>query len=148
MAARDLGSAPGLITLDTSALYALLDRRDPDHARVLDVLRADPGPYVVPAGIMAELAYLVESRLGAAAMDAVLADLESGAYSPDCGEDDLPRIRGLASRYESLPLGYADSAVIACAERSGGRVLTLDERDFGVVAREGTIEVLPHATGP
>jgi predicted nucleic acid-binding protein len=143
-----MGRAPGLITLDTSALYALLDRRDPDHARALEVLQADPGPYVVPMGILAELAYLVESRLGTAAMDAVLADLESGAYSSDCGEDDLPRIRDLASRYESLPLGYADSAVIACAERSGGRVLTLDQRDFGVVAREGTIDVLPRTAAP
>ncbi|HEX2303592.1 MAG TPA: PIN domain-containing protein [Gaiella sp.] len=130
-------------TLDTSALYSLLDRRDPDHARVLDALRSDPGPYVVPVGILAELAYLVESRLGAAVMDAVLADLESGAYSLDCGEDDLARIRSLASRYESLPLGYADAAVVACAERNRGRVLTLDTRDFAVVEREGTIEVLP-----
>ena len=132
-----------MITLDTSALYALLDRRDPDHGRVLEALQADPGPYLVPAGILAELAYLVETRLGAEAMDAVLADLESGAYSLDCGDEDLPRVRSLALRYESLPLGYADSAVIACAERGGGRVLTLDQRDFGVVAREGTIEVLP-----
>jgi len=136
-----------LITLDTSAMFALLDRRDPDHDRALEVLRADRGPYLVPAGILAELAYLVESRLGAPAMDAVLADLESGAYSLDCGEDDLPRIRALASRYETLPLGYADSAVIACAERNGGRVLTLD-RDFGIVAAEGTIEILPPAATP
>jgi predicted nucleic acid-binding protein len=137
-----------LITLDTSALYALLDRRDPDHAGVLEVLQADPGPYIVPAGILAELAYLVETRLGTQAMDAVLADLESGAYSLDCGDDDLPRVRNLALRYERLPLGYADSAVIACAERGGGRVLTLDQRDFGVVAREGTIEVWPRLTPP
>ena len=31
----------------------------------------------------------------------------------------------------------------ACAERNGGKVVTLDRRDFGVVAREGTITVLP-----
>jgi hypothetical protein len=37
----------------------------------------------------------------------------------------------------------SDAAVIACAERSGGRVLTFDLRDFGVVAAEGTITVLP-----
>ena len=137
-----------MITLDASALYALLDRLDPDHAGVLEALESDPGPYVVPAGILAEFAYLVESRLGATAMDAVLADLESGAYSLDCGEDDLPRIRSLTTRYESLPLGYADSAVIACAERNGGSVLTLDTRDFGVVAREGTIDVLPREALP
>jgi predicted nucleic acid-binding protein len=33
--------------------------------------------------------------------------------------------------------------VIACAERNGGRVLTLDRRDFDVVAGEGVITVLP-----
>lgn len=131
-----------MITLDTSALYALLDRRDPDHARVVEVLGDDPGPYVVPAGILAELAYLVESRLGATVLDAFLADLEVGAYSLDCGDEDLPRVRSLALRYESLPLGYADSTVVACGERNGGRVLTLDVRDFGVVAREGTIDLL------
>jgi predicted nucleic acid-binding protein len=132
-----------VITLDTSALYALLNQQDPDHAVVLAELRADSGPYLVPTGIMAELAYLVESRLGAAVMDAVLADLESGAYSLDCGGEDIPRIRGLASRYEDLPLGFADASVVACAERNGGRVLTLDKRDFDVVAREQAIVVLP-----
>jgi predicted nucleic acid-binding protein len=134
-----------LITLDTSALYALVDRRDPDHARVLEELQCDSGPYVVPAGILSELAYLVESRLGAAVMDAVLADLESGAYSLDCGDEDIPRIRSLASRYEDLTLGFADASVVACAERSGGRVLTLDHRDFDVVARDQAIKVVPGA---
>jgi predicted nucleic acid-binding protein len=138
-----VGVAPGVITLDTSALYALLNQQDPDHAVVLAELRADSGPYLVPAGIMAEIAYLVESRLGHRAMDALLADLESGAYSLDCGDEDIHRIRSLASRYEDMPLGFADASVVACAERNGGRVLTLDNRDFDVVAREETINVLP-----
>ena len=145
MATGDVGITPGVITLDTSALYVLLNQQDPDHAVVLAVLRADAGPYLVPAGIMAEVAYLVESRLGHRAMDALLADLESGAYSLDCGDEDIPRIRSLASRYEDLPLGFADASVVACAERNGGRVLTLDNRDFDVVAREETINVLPGA---
>jgi len=33
--------------------------------------------------------------------------------------------------------------VVACAERNGGRVLTLDLRDFRVVAREGRITIAP-----
>jgi hypothetical protein len=36
-----------------------------------------------------------------------------------------------------------NAAVVACAERNGGQVLTLDRRDVGMVAREGTISVLP-----
>jgi hypothetical protein len=35
--------------------------------------------------------------------------------SLDCREGALPRVRFLATRYQDLPLGYADAAVIACA---------------------------------
>jgi predicted nucleic acid-binding protein len=132
-----------VITLDSSALFALMNRADPGHAAVLDVLVRDRGPHIVPAGILAETAYLVETRYGVRVMDGLLADLEAGAFTLDCGDRDLARIRALANRYADLPLGFADAAVVACAERNGGQVLTLDRRDFGVVAREGTITVLP-----
>lgn len=131
-----------MITLDTSAVVAILDRGEDTHEAVVEVLTRDRGPYVLPVGLLGELAYVVETKLGGRVLDAVLADLEAGAYTLDCGEDDLPRVRELAHRYADLPLGYADAAVIACAERNGGRLLALD-KDFGVVAREGTITVLP-----
>ena len=132
-----------MITLDTSGLLALLNRRDPEHSRVTTALDSDLGPYLVPAGILAEITYMVEQRLGLGTLDLFLQDLESSAYSLECGQEDLPRIRVLIARYADLPLGFADASVVACAERSGGRVLTLDLRDFGVVAREGTIQILP-----
>jgi predicted nucleic acid-binding protein len=132
-----------VLTLDSSALFALLNRADPGHAAVRDVLAWDRGPHIVPAGILAETAYLVEPRYGLRVMDSLLGDLEAGVFTLDCGERDIPRIRALADRYADLPLGFADAAVVACAERNGGAVLTLDRRDFGVVAREGTITVLP-----
>ena len=132
-----------MITLDSSALYALLNRRDHGHAAVLEVLNHDRGPHIVPTGILAEVAYLVETGLGTVVMDAFLADLEAGVFALDCGERDLGRIRALATGYADLPLGFSDAAVVACAERNGGSVLTLDRRDFGVVARDGTITVLP-----
>jgi uncharacterized protein len=110
---------------------------------VVEALTADRGPYLIPVGIMAEIAYVIESRLGSRVLDAVLADVEGGAYTLECGTEDLPRVRELITRYENLPLGFADATVIACAERNGGRVLSVDARDFGVVAREGAITVLP-----
>lgn len=132
-----------MITLDTSALYALLNRRDRGHAVAVETLNSDPGPYLVPAATLGEIAFLVEERLGSRVLDLLLADLEVGAYTLDCGEADLGRARQLVRRYEDLSLGYVDAAVIACAERSGGRVMTFDLRDFGVVAAEGTITILP-----
>ena len=54
------------------------------------------------------------------------------------------RITELVIRYQDLDLGLADAAVIACAERHGGRVLSTDRRHFPLVARgEQTISVLP-----
>jgi uncharacterized protein len=134
---------PALITLDTSALLALLNRRDPDHETVKDLFVGDGGPYLVPAGILAEIGYLVERRLGLEVLDAFLGDLEQRAFVLEHGEEDLARVRELVRRYGDLPLGLADATVIACAERNGGAVLTLGTRHFSVVAREGTITPLP-----
>lgn len=132
-----------MITLDTSAVVALLDARDQDHDRVREALAADAGPYLLPVGILAEITYFIERRIGQKVLDAFLASVEMGDLALDCGEQDLARIRWLVNRYADLPLSFADAAVMACAERHGGRVLTLDLRHFGVVAREVSLILLP-----
>lgn len=132
-----------MITLDTSAVVALLDARDQDHDRVREALAADAGPYLLPVGILAEITYFIERRIGQKVLDAFLASVEMGDLALDCGEQDLARIRWLVNRYADLPLSFADAAVMACAERHGGRVLTLDLRHFGVAAREVSLILLP-----
>lgn len=86
---------------------------------------------------------MFERDLGGAALDAFLAQLIDGGLVLHCGEEDLPRVRELVERYANVPLGFADAAVVACAERHGGAVLTLDVRHFGVIARESAIRVVP-----
>ncbi len=132
-----------MITLDSSALFASMNRKDRDFDRIRVVLVREPRPWLVPAGILAEITYLIERELTLVTLETFLSDLMDGPYTLDCGEEDLPRIRALVRRYADLPLGFADAAVIACAERHGGRVLTLDLRHFGIVVREGTLIVLP-----
>jgi uncharacterized protein len=130
-----------VITLDTSAILALLDRDDPDHARCSDALRDEAPPFVVPAAILGEVGYLIEAKLGTAAVVDFAEELDRQAFLLDGGEGDFRQIARLLDRYADLRLGLADAGVIACAERRGGRVLTLDFRDFGPVAREGRIEL-------
>jgi predicted nucleic acid-binding protein len=132
-----------VITLDTSAIFALLNRRDDAHGSAVNALQQDRGPFLVPAATLGEVGFLVEDRLGVEVLDLFLEDLESGAYTLDCGDGDISRVRALVRRYADLSLGCVDAAVIACAERSGGRVMTFDLRDFGVVAAEGTITIVP-----
>lgn len=133
----------GALVLDSSGLIAAMVRTDPDHAAAATVVEDHTGPLLLPAAILGEATYMVERRGGAAALDVLLVDLEVGAFTLDCGEGDLPRIRELVRRYRDLPLGFADAAVVACAERHRAPVLTFDRRDFSVVAGEGTVRLLP-----
>jgi len=132
-----------MITLDTSAVFALLNRKDPDHRRMRACVDSDGGPYLIPAAILGELSYLVEERLGSKVMDAFLSDLISGGFVLECGENELPRAKILAMKYVDLPLGFSDAAVAACAEVNGGRIATLDVRDFSVLSRELRLDILP-----
>lgn len=132
-----------MITLDTSAILALLDADEPAHENVVRALDAERPPFLVPAAILCEVGYLVQRRLGGEAIDAFLADLAEGQLTFDATNADLGRIRSLVARYSDLPLGVADAAVVACAERSGGRVMTLDRRDFEIVGREVGLVLVP-----
>ncbi len=131
------------MTLDTSGILAALNRRDPDYQRTRSVLLGDPGPYLLPEGILAEVAYMVERDLGSQVLDGFLREVQEGGYTLTSSQPDIPRIRVLAARYASLPLGFADAAVVACAERHGGRVLTLDMRHFSVVANDARLSLVP-----
>jgi uncharacterized protein len=138
-----------VITLDTSGFLAVVNQDDANHAACLAIYVQDPGPFIVPAGILAEIDWALHTRIGDATSarrvrDAFLEALQSGGLLLDCGEHDYRRIQQLTTRYDDLRLGIADSAVVACAERRGGRILTTDLRHFAVIARgEKTIRVLP-----
>lgn len=92
---------------------------------------------------MSEIAYMLDVRFAGRGIDGLQAAFERGSYALDCGNEDIPRIRYLMSRYADFPLGYADASVSACAERLGAPVFTFDRRHFAVVAAEGTFSVVP-----
>ena len=130
-------------TCDTSAVLALINRRDRDHSRVRAAAEDVGGPFIVPAATLGEIAHFIEARMTLHVLEMFLTDLEETRYDLDAGTTDFARVRHLVRRYGDLPLGLVDAAVIACAERRGSPVLTLDRRHFNVVAREGTIEIFP-----
>lgn len=132
-----------MVIVDTSALIAAVDRQDPNHIVASRFFQGELGPLIIPAGILAEICYFLETRYGPKSLDQFLGNVVGGGFMLDFVESDVQRVLTLVRRYHDLPLGYADAAVIACAERNGGRVATFDLRHFGVVAREGTITILP-----
>jgi predicted nucleic acid-binding protein len=132
-----------VITLDTSGLIAYINAGDDAHQACLETLDNDPGPYIIPAGILAEIAWMLEARFSPDIEQAFLDALRVRSFILDWDEADIDRGQELTRRYQDLELGLADALVIACAERNRGRVLTTDHRHFPVIAREGTVTVLP-----
>ena len=129
-----------MLILDSSAVVGFMDKGDRNYARAVKALKANRGPYVVPTPILAEIAFMIETRLGSRQLSNFLADLGGSKLTLDCCDHDFPRILELYERYASLPLGLADAAVIACAERLDQPVLAYDQH-FGVVAKEGKLKL-------
>ena len=133
--------------IDAGPLYAYVDADDKHHAECLELLESHPGPLQVPTLVIAEVVYLLESRLGQEAEIRFLGDLASGnLIAEPVAAGDWLRIAELVSVYADLPLGTVDGSVVAAAERLGvSQVATLDRRHFTVVrpAHVEAFELLP-----
>ena len=136
------------VVVDAGPLYAYVDASDAHHARCTAFLTDYPGVLVVPQLVIAEVAHLIESRLGTQAELLFLADLTSGAFSTEPVHiTDWLRITELVARYRDFPLGTVDASVVACAERLGvTEVATLDHCHFAAVrpAHTEAFRLLPH----
>jgi predicted nucleic acid-binding protein len=89
----------------------------------------------MPAPVLTEVCYLLETRGGADLSADFLTDLADGVIEiVDLRPSDLHRMQNLVRRYADLPLGAVDASVVAVAERLGVTdVATLDRRHFSVV---------------
>jgi predicted nucleic acid-binding protein len=120
---------------DTGPLYAAMDQADRDHAACVELFTSSAEPLVVPALVVVELDWLVSSRLGAVALQALVDNIQEGTIRiAELTRADYARIRELYGRYSDLPLGFVDAAVLAVVERLGERKLaTLDHQHFRIV---------------
>jgi uncharacterized protein len=131
------GPMRSLAIVDTSALYAVADRSDPDHDRCVEVLGRRDLDLVIPTLIVGEAAYLVAARQGDRHEAAFLRGLATFAIEPPA-VDDWPRIADLVERYADMGLGAADASIAVLAERlETDLVITLDRRHFGVIWTPG-----------
>jgi uncharacterized protein len=123
------------VIVDTSALLAYFDRDEPDHYAVGGVLEAATEELVVSPYVVAELDYLVASRLGVDAELAVLKELAGGAWDlPGLAHDDLALAGTVIERYADQQIGIADASNVVLAARYRTRTIaTLDHRHFDVV---------------
>ena len=128
-----------MIVLDTGGLYAALDANETLHGRAVAALVASTPPRMVSPFVLAELDYLVGSRVGHEAQMALLNEVTRGAYQLELfSSEDLSHARRIMERYADLRVGLADASVVVIAHRH--RTLDLlctDERHFRALRGTG-----------
>jgi predicted nucleic acid-binding protein len=121
-----------LIVVDTSAVFAALDRTQHQYDRVSSFLESSSERLVLSPFVLAELDYLLTRRIGDHAALELLLDVESGAYLlAEIATEDVAASRQVIEQFDDLGIGLADASIVILANRyATNRVLTLDERHF------------------
>jgi uncharacterized protein len=122
-----------LAIVDASPLIAAMDRREPGHARVVEVLRRRDLRFAIPTLVIAEVAYLVGSRMNARAEVTFLRSL--GSFEIEAPTtDEWSLIADMVERYADFPLGTTDASIAVLADRlDTDLIVTLDRRHFASI---------------
>lgn len=116
--------------VDTGALLALLDRRDPWHEACVMVFSSIRLPLATTAAILAELfRFLVENP---DALSKAWQLLRSDAITVmPISDDDLSVIEDLMVKYSDRPMDFADATLVRLAQRESlSTIFTVDHNDF------------------
>lgn len=128
-----------MILLDTSGLLSAIDRSQRHHEAARRALEAAAPPWILSPFVLAELDYLLATRVSQEAERALLAEVGRGVYrleSFDAG--DIEGAERLIGRYRELQIGLADASLVILANRYGVRdILSLDERHFRTLRGPG-----------
>jgi len=128
-----------VIVLDTGGLYAALDANEALHGRAVAALVAATPPRVVSPFVLAELDYLIASRVGHQAQMALIDEVARGAYQLELfSSEDVGHAKRIMERYADLRIGLADASVVVLANRHRTlELLCTDERHFRVLRGTG-----------
>lgn len=124
-----------MIVLDTSGLLAAIDSSQRSHSAVRELLNEVTVPLILSPFVLAELDYLLTTRVSNDAELALLEEVASGAYTlATFSGRDVDEARHVIERYDGLGIGLADASNVVLANRHDTLdVLTLDERHFRVL---------------
>jgi predicted nucleic acid-binding protein len=119
--------------VDAGPLYAGINANDRNHIRSAAILERPDLELVVPALVVAEVAYLAGRRLGPTVESRFVRGLNAVEVEAPTSED-WAAIADLVERYADFPLGTTDASVAVLADRLETElILTLDRRHFGAL---------------
>jgi len=132
--------------VDAGPLVAILDPRDGEHNRCLNVLPTLSSPLVTSWPAFAEAMYLVGTNGGWQAQEMLwrLA-LRHDLRVESIDRDGMKRASELMHKYRDLPMDLADATLVVIAEaQKTSRIFTLD-KDFRLYRLHGRkpFEIIP-----
>ncbi len=121
-----------MIVLDTSGLLAWIDASQRSHSTVVASMKQFAAPYLLSPFVLAELDYLLATRVGGIAEHALLQEVENGAYELVAfTAEDVGRARRVMKQFQDFSIGLVDASIVVIAEEYRTHaILTLDERHF------------------
>jgi len=123
------------VLVDSSFLYALFRKADPDDQAVRAIFETVKAEFIIPQVVLTEAAWLF-NRAGGMPLVSAFLDLLAASKIPleDVTYDDLRHASALMRQYPGTKLELVDCCIVALAERLEiTRVATLDRRDFSIV---------------
>ncbi|MDX6689854.1 MAG: uncharacterized protein QOG15_1311 [Solirubrobacteraceae bacterium] len=135
-----------MILLDTSGLLAALDSAQRLHSDSAASLATATPPLLLSPFVLAELDYLLATRVGQAARTSFLGEVHRGALQLEAfSAADVRAAVAVIERHADLAISLADASIVVLAARHKTQdVLTLDQRHFRLLAANGKpFRVLP-----
>lgn len=136
-----------MILVDTSGLMAALDVAQPSHLAAKAAIQSASGPLVLSPFVLAELDYLIATRVSATAAVSLLDEVAGGSYRLESIDAaDVAEAVEIIKRYRDLQLGLADASVVVLSRRYDVTdLLTLDQRHFRAIpgSRGRPFRILP-----
>jgi predicted nucleic acid-binding protein len=115
--------------VDTSVLFALVSHADRRHDEVVAWYSRHPVGLVTTPLAVAELDHILRRWATDRALDAVYAQMETGALRVEWWDDALSAALKVVRRHRDI--GLVDSSLVALAAHLGSATIaTLDERHF------------------
>jgi predicted nucleic acid-binding protein len=124
------------ILIDTSVLVASFVSKDMHHQEVIRLLRSLEAAHeqqIIVAPVLNELLYLVSRELGYRYAVSAFVNVQRVFEIEALTSADMLRMEQIMTRYADSRLDFADTAIMAQAERLNiTRVATFDHRDFEI----------------
>ena len=125
---------------DTGVIVAALNKREKYHVWTLEQMRSLTVPMLTCEAVITEACHLMRSE--ANGKEAVLSLIERGILEINFSlEKEVRAVKELMSKYENVPMDFADGCVVRMSELNENAVVFTLDGDFWIYRQNGKKQI-------